>query len=178
MGQSASLYRVSSEVFSQLEISRNKQGSKISSFAKDYAIAQGSFMAIEFLLSKIEDPSAVELAGELFNPKQALCGDNFDDLTMEEQMDLFEKGGIIPYLTRETVHRINLLLDKFSESYLHEKYDPKELNASRIYPEIWHDDNSPDLAFNEQHIQDDMIPIKKIFKDAAKDEDYILVFVG
>jgi Domain of unknown function (DUF1877) len=177
MSQSATFYRVSQDTFRQLENSNNKQHFDISS-AKDYTTLQGSFMALEYILSKAQDLSAIELINELFDPKQSLDGPDLESLTLEKKMEFYENGGVIHYLDNATISKLSGLLDKFSELDIHSKYDSDELNNNRIYPEVWHNDNSPDQAYNERHILDDFVQLKKIIKQAADDIDYILVFVG
>ncbi len=177
MSQSATFYRVSQNTFRQLENSNNKKHFDIST-AKDYTTLQGSFMALEYILSKAQDPYAIELINELFNPTQSLGEPDLESLTLEEKMEFYENGGAIQYLDNVTISKLSGLLDKFSESDIHSKYDSNELNSNRIYPEVWHNDNSPDQAYNERHILDDFVPLKKIIKQAADDMDYILVFAG
>lgn len=177
MSQSATFYRVSQNTFRQLENSNNKQHFDISS-AKDHTTLQGSFMALEYILSKAQAPSAIELVNELFNPTQSLGEPDLENLTAEKKMEFYENGGAIHYLDTATISKLSGLLENFSESDIHSKYDSNELNSNRIYPEVWHNDNSPGQAYNERHILDDFIPLKKIIKQAADDLDYILVFVG
>jgi len=177
MSQSATFYRVSQNTFKQLEITDNKQPFDVSS-AKEYTTLQGSFMALEYILSKAQDASAIKLINELFNPRQSLGDPDLESLTLEEQMEFYENGGAIHYLNYANVSKLSGLFDKFSKADIHSKYDSKELNENRIYPEVWHNDNSPDQAYNERHILDDFEQLKKIIKRASDDCDYILVFVG
>ncbi len=165
MSQSATLYRISKETFRQLENSGNKQKFDISS-AKSYVIFQGSFMGLEFILSKGQDASTSDLINEIFNPKLFLGGQDVESLSPEELMELGENGGIIQYLDTSTISRINNLFDKVSEGDIQTKYDATELNNNGIYPEVWHNDNSPEQAYNERQILEDFVELKAIIKQA------------
>ena len=178
MSQSATLYRVSQDSFGQLERSNNKKAFNIPSISKSYTTFQGSFMALEFILSKGQEVSTIEIISEIFNPKQSMVEQGFEGMTPSEQMEFYADGGFIHYLDKSKVSNINHLLEKISESDIHELYDSKELNDNGIYPDVWHDNNSLDQAFNERQILEDTTELKNIFKLADKDKDYILVFIG
>jgi Domain of unknown function (DUF1877) len=85
---------------------------------------------------------------------------------------------LIPYLEPDKIIEINNLLDKFSEDKIREFYNSKELNQYGIYPQVWHNDNSENLAFNERNLTEDFSIMKSIFKEAENENDYILVFAG
>jgi hypothetical protein len=177
MSQSATLYRVSHDTFEQLEKSAHEKRFNISS-AKNYTTFQGSFMGLEFILSKGQDASATDLIKEIFNPKQSIGGQDFASLTPEEQFEYYENGMPISYLDTTIISKLSDLLDKISEQEIHLKYNANELNDNGIYPGIWHDDNSHDRAYNERQILEDYKELKNIIKQAAGENDYILVFVG
>ena len=177
MSQSATLYRVSQEMFEELSKSENKQKFNINS-VKSYSIFQGSFMGLEYILSKGQDNSTIELVSEIFNPKAILGRQNFEKLTPEEQFEFYKSGLLIPYLPASTITRLNDFLSEIPESDIRLKYDSSELNDNGIYPEVWQNDNSPDLAYTEQHIVKDFKEIKKIIKQANTECDYIFVFIG
>lgn len=177
MSQSATLYRISEDIFRQLDKPDNKQKFDINS-AKNYSIFQGSFLGLEYILSKGQDNSKIELINEIFNPKQSLGGEEFDKLTPEEQFEFYESGLFIPYLDTSTISKLNDFIGNVSQTDIHLKYDAKELNDNGIYPEVWHNDNSPDQAYNQRHILEDLEELKTIIKQANTEKDYILVFVG
>lgn len=177
MSQSATLYRISTDTFQQLVKSGNNPQFNIAS-AKDQATFQGSFMGLEFILSKGKGASTTELIREVFNPRLSIGGQDFGSLTPEEQFEFYESGGSISYLDTTSVSKLNVFLDKVSETDIQSKYNATELNDNRIYPEVWHNDNSPDQAFNQLHILNDLKELKEIFSQADKQGDYILVFVG
>lgn len=81
-------------------------------------------------------------------------------------------------MDKPVIANLDNLLDRISEEDIHLKYDPKELNDNGIYPEIWHIDNSPDKAYNERHILEDLQELKTIIKQANNENDYIFVFAG
>ena len=178
MSQSATLYRISRDTFKRFAKSDNKQQFDIVSISKSYSTFQGSFVGLEYILSKGQDISTTEFINQIFNPKQSLGGQDIESLTPEEQFELHESENFIPYLDTATISNINDLLNKVSKTEIHSKYDAEELNQNEIYPSIWHTDNSPDQIFNERQILEDLAELKTIFKQANDDEDYILVFIG
>jgi hypothetical protein len=178
MSQSATLYRISQDYFNQLEQSGNRKKFNIITIAKNYMIFHGSFMGLEYVLSKGKDAKIAELLRELFSPKQALGGQEFDRLSPLEQLSFYESGNYIPYLDTVTISRLNDFLDTISEADIHSNYSATELNEYGIYPEVWHNDNSPNQAYNKKHLLDDFTGLKTIIKQASQDKDNILVFVG
>ncbi|MDN3659533.1 DUF1877 family protein [Ferruginibacter paludis] len=142
MSQSATLYRVSQAIFRQLEQSIKEGPFDIDS-AKSYTIFQGSFMGLEFILSKGQDASTAKLVSEIFNPSQSFGGEEFKSLASEDRFDFYESGKLIPYLDIATISKLDEFLGKVSETGIDMNYDSKELNNNGIYPEVWHDDNAP-----------------------------------
>ena len=177
MSQSATLYRVSQNTFNQLLNPDNKQKFDINS-AKSHSVFQGSFMGLEYILSKGQDNSTIELVNEIFNPKQSVGGQNFKSLTPDEQFEFYESGLIIPYLDIPTISKLYDSLANISQADIGSKYDAKDLNDNGIYPEVWHNDNSPGQSYNEQHLLKDYEELKTIIKHADNEQDYILVFIG
>ncbi|MDJ1499639.1 DUF1877 family protein [Xanthocytophaga agilis] len=177
MSQSATLYRVSQDTFKQLDNPNNTQGFDIDS-AKSYSIFEGSFMALDYILSKGKDNSTTNLINEIFTPKQALGEEELENMTPEEQFEFYESGLYIPYLDIPIISKLSEFMNSISQANLSSDYDPKELNDNGIYPACWHTDNSSNLAFNEQHLLDDFEELKTIIKEAETEKDYILVFVG
>ena len=177
MSQSATLYRISQDTFEHLVKLDSKSQFDIAS-AKSHSTFQGSFMGLEYILSKGQDVSTTELVREIFNPKQLLGGQDFNDLTPEEQLAFYESERFIAYLDTTTISKLSAFLDKVSVNAIQSRYDAAELNDNGIYPEVWHNDNSPDQANNKRHILEDLKELKTIVNQAAKQGDYILVFVG
>ena len=177
MSQSATLYRISQDIFKELDKPDNKQKFDINS-AKSYSIFQGSFMALEYILSKGQDDSTTELVNEIFNPKNSLGGQELESLAPEEQFEFYESGLYIPYLDTSTISKLHDFIVNISQTDIQSKYDSKELNDDGIYPQVWHNDNSPDQAYNERHILEDFEELKSIITQANAERDYIFVFVG
>jgi hypothetical protein len=177
MSQSATLYRISQDTFKQLDKPDNKQKFDINS-AKSYSIFQGSFMALEYILSKGQSNSTTELVTEIFNPKHSLGERFFESLSPEEQLEFYESGLFIPYLNPSTISQLNDLIEKIPSLNISSKYNAKELNDNGIYPRVWHNDNSPDQAYNERQVLEDFEELKTLIKQASTEQDYIFVFVG
>jgi hypothetical protein len=177
MSQSATLYRISTDSFKMLDEPDNKQKFKINS-AKSYSIFQGSFMALEYILSKGQNNSTTQLVNEIFNPRQSLGRQTIETLTPEEQFEFYESGFFIPYLDISTISKLNVFLTNTSQRDISSKYDANELNDNGIYPEVWHNDNSPNLSYNQRHIMEDLEELKQIINKADIEQDYIFVFIG
>ena len=151
MSQTATLYRISSDTFEQLVESGNNREFDITS-VKDQATFQGSFMGLEFILSKGKDASTTQLIREVFNPRLILGGQDFTSLTPEEQFEFYESESVISYLDPTTISKLNTFLDKVTDDDIRTRFNSEELNENGIYPEVWHNDNSPDQAFNLRHM--------------------------
>lgn len=176
MSQSTTLFRISPDTFGQLLKSESPQFDIAS--AKSHAIFQGSFMGLEYILSKGQDASTIELVREIFNPRLSLGGQDLSSLTPEEQLEFYESEDSISYLDTTSISKLNAFLEKVSETDIQSKYDAQELNDNGIYPEVWHNDNSPDQAYNLRHILEDLEELKAIVNQADKQGDFIFVFVG
>lgn len=184
VSQSATLYRVSKEIFLQLETSEERGRFNIPAIAKSYSTFQGSFMGLEFVLSKGQNKKMADLIAEIFNPSKAMRmqgAQEMDQLKEEDILAMFESyesGENIYYLDSNTVSQINIFLKTQSAAQVIARYDSEELNENGIYPEVWTPGNSQDAAFNELDITEGLIELKKIFEAADLDQDSILVFVG
>lgn len=179
MSQSAVLYRISETSFKELKRSEQKCVFDIPSISKSNTVFEGSFMALEFILSKGQhDTETIKLIREIFNPTKHICDKELSNLSPEEYFELFESGEFISYLDLLTVSKISSILETYSKQDLQSRYDANELNKSGIYPQIWHNDNSQGYVYNLSHISDDFNELKIIFKQAAVAHDYILIFVG
>jgi hypothetical protein len=176
MGQSATLYRISKKEFDR--ISQLDQKEFDYSAVKSSAEFIKSFVGLEFVLAKGQDEISAELIRGIFNPIDALSPDGYENLTWEEKFDAFDAGQVIYYLSPKFISDLNAVLDKITEADIHAKYDSAELNANDVYPAIWHDDESPNLAFNRTNILEDLAGLKTIISQAVAEQDYIFVFVG
>jgi hypothetical protein len=178
VSQSATLYRISYDKFKELKESAYIDKTNFRAISKDYSTFIGSFMAIEFILSKGQDQKTISLIKEIFNPNQELANPDIEDLSPQDQSDFFESGAYFPFLDSSIISRLNDFLLNFSEADVNSKYNPNELNDAGIYPGVWHNDNAENLSFNKRQILKDITELKKQFSIADKEEDYILVLVG
>lgn len=172
----ATIYRISEDAFSQM-LKNPSAGFDIDA-AKNYVSFNGSAMALEFILSKEQTEEATSLISEIFYPEHTIGEQDIDNLTPQEQFDYLESGLHLPYLDKTTIAEISAILNRFSEEDIATRYNAEELNRNEIYPEIWHDDNSPDQAYNLRHIITDFANLKDIFHQAENEQDYLLVFNG
>jgi Domain of unknown function (DUF1877) len=175
MSQSATLYRVSQETLLQLDGSQERGQFDLTAMAKSYSTFQGSFMGLEFVLSKGQQKETADLIAEIFNPTKTLEAERSND---EDALALYETGEIIYYLDSNTVSRLHSFLNTLSVDQAIASYDSEELNANGIYPVQWKAGFSREDAFNERDIAEGVKQLKDIFEAADLENDSILVFVG
>lgn len=145
---------------------------------KGYYTFQGSFLGLEYVLCKGKDSETIDMILEIFNPQQQLIGKDFDNFSVDERFDFYMNSRFASYLDKLEVSRIHELLDSFSESDITAVYNAQELNDKNIYPEVWHNGNSSEQAFNQRHIVEDFNQLKLLLAQANKDKDYIFISVG
>jgi hypothetical protein len=120
--------------------------------------------------------------GEIFNPGQTSDIDlehiDLETLSPEEEQELFAWEDAVSFLPAEKIRSINAILGKLTKEEIALRYNPNELNAHDVYPGVWHNDNSPEQAFNLCHLQKDFEKLKELIGKAVKEKDYILRFIG
>ena len=179
MSQTASLYRISEEIFNEIEESEDRSEFIYHKIAKSDAHFDGSFVALEFILSKGRNDYCASLAWKIFNPTCLLSTNGFDDMSDEEKFEYVDTGNLVLYLDLVTISSIHKFIGSISESEIDSKYNSEELKIFKIYPQnAWHDDNSLNRIFNKRQVVEDFIALKKIFEEAFIERDYILVFIG
>ncbi len=177
MSQSATLYRISFDTFCILNKVPNAEAFNINS-TKGYHSFQGSFMGLEYILSKTQDISAIPLLKQIFNPSSVMGSDSFQHINSDEHLESYEGVEPISYLDPVIIAKLDSILDSISDNTIDYNYNAEELNQKNIYPAIWHNDDSPDQVFNKRQILEDARLLKSLIKEAHKEKDYILVFVG
>ncbi|MFT3681333.1 MAG: DUF1877 family protein [Ferruginibacter sp.] len=177
MSQSATLYRISKDNFEKLKESEPNSYFDIGS-VKSYVTFPGSFMGLEFILSKGRDKSTIALVNAIFNSRNILGQEKYDSLPPEQKFEFYESGQLIPYINLETISKLDKLLNTVTENEIHLNYNAKELNENGIYPGVWHNDNTKDKAYNERDIMEGVADLKTIIGQAARENDFILVFIG
>jgi hypothetical protein len=146
--------------------------------AKDSVLLQGSFMALEFILSKAQNPGIRKLVSEIFNPTTSIPNREMNELTAGEEFDSYENGESIQYLAPNIISLIVDHLQRYSEPEIKVLYNAKELNDEGIYPWCWQPGESHDDPFNEKVVVQDFVELKAAFLRAKEDNDTLLVFVG
>jgi hypothetical protein len=177
MGQAATLYRISQDQFDRLK--KEPTSFKIE-MTVDHKTFEQNFEGLMFLLNKVSLNSHRNLVQELFYPSESLGNsvnfeqDDFDRLGDQS----FLENESVSYLSNEKIQVIKLFLAGIDEHQLLRTYDAKELNDNGIYPCVWHNDESPDQAFNRRHIQEGFQNLKQLFEEAVENKSLILAFVG
>ena len=179
MSQAATLYRISNNEFIELEKLDNKNHFDFNAHSKDATTFEGSFMALEYVLSKGQENMVLELIRQIFTPIKSFGGFDFSGAITDEEIDFILKNSdtLIPYLDTNTISKLNGILDKVSETDINLRYSSKELNENGIYPRVWHDDDSKGFVYNKRQILEDLVKLKSIFSRASKENDYILVLI-
>jgi hypothetical protein len=181
MGQAATLCRISSEKFIELQKMDNKVHFNPFPNSKPSPTFEGSFMALEFILSKGRQSFEVELIAEIFNPKSMFGGySGLLNCETDDEIEAFlmsDDNYCIPYIDKNKIDQINQVLNGINEIDIYNNYDSQELNENGIYPRVWHDDNSENLAFNRRQILTDFAELKTVFQEAHREKDYILVYI-
>ena len=178
MGQSAYIYRVSKENFELLRKSTRRQDLRLSELAIEHWEFQGSFMGIEFILAKNQSEENKRILYDIFYPSNALGSEELENMEDDEKYSFYESGNYIPYLDSLRIEEINKIIQNVTAEDLTKMYSSKELNDNGIYPDCWHDDNSENQVFNLRQIIEDITEIKKIFKAATENQNYLLSFVS
>ena len=178
MSQSATLYRITLEHFRMIE-KMDAKYVKPSELTDAYVTFLGSFMGLEFLLSKGLDKDSQELIAEIFNPVHYIGPTDTNIFGMEnDEEEFWEQADSAGYLSIKKVKRINALLSSINESKVAEHYNADELNENMIYPLCWHNDDAADKAFNKRQIMEDFHTLQKFFQASAENENYVLSYVG
>jgi hypothetical protein len=178
MSQSASLYEIFEDTFKKIFESKYNSDFDCASLAKSSSTFQGTFMALEFILSKEKNEESKVLISEIFNPSQKFWEDDFKKMTEEEQLEFYANGGFTFFLNENTVSKLAALIDEISELEVRNKYSSKELNENDIYPYVWSEGNSLSEAYNENHLVSDFINLKEFLIRASRNKSYVIVFVG
>ena len=179
MSQSATLYRITAERFRMIE-KMEARHIKPSELAESYVTFMGSFMGLEATVSKALPDADRELIGEIFNPMHYIGPNdtNIFNLDSDEEEQFWEMESAAGYLAPNKVKKVAALLSNISESGVAENYNADELNADGIYPSCWHNDDASDKALNKRQILEDFRMLNDFFQTAAKEDNYVLSYVG
>jgi hypothetical protein len=139
-------------------------------------LEQNAF-GIEFILKKILDSKQHGIVENLFHPEDYL-GEKPDYENMDFDQVVFNEfdDNSIGFLAPSQILEMDNLLRIITSNGLEKSYDSSELNASGVYPEIWHDNESNDQAFNKRHIAEGIGQLKSILERAKRNGNYIFVF--
>lgn len=176
MSRSVTLYQVSQNSFKQLEMSKGMIPFD-TVYAKSY-ITLDQASGLEYILSKGKSDHETELIRAIFCPGTIIGLKEFEALTIDDRFEFLHTKEIISYINLDTIAEINSLINNVSKEEIGLNYNSDELNAKEIYSINWHNDNSPNLTYNERHILEGFSKLQLIFKEATVDGDYIIVDYG
>jgi len=82
------------------------------------------------------------------------------------------------YLPPYKIAALNSFFRNLDHAEINLLYDANELNSKNIYPSLWTSGEDYQQAYNLFHLKSDIESLKNIFKNADKENDYLLVFAG
>lgn len=177
MSQSATIYRVSEQVFTQLEQSEESHFDQAA--ATDHVLFHGTFAALEYLLAKHQDAPATRLVHAIFNPQTMLGSEVMEsNVSYDGQIEFFEVPLLYPYHAPAAVALLHAFLENVSAADIEARYDADELNRNKVYPEMWQKEMVPGKAYNKAQLVHDLAQLKKIIREANEAKDYLFVFIG
>lgn len=177
MSQSATLYEISKKEFQKLE---NDPSCFRFDIAEQYETFEQNFDGLLFVLTKCVTEDKKEMINLIFYPSNFLGESiDFDSIDFDSLDNLSILGNeTISFLTSEQVGELKNILSQIDKTEFLKNYIPQELNENGVYPEIWHEDESSEQAFNKRHLEEGFDALCKLFNQAGKNENYILSFVG
>ncbi len=176
MGQSSTFYEIKKTDFDKIKDKPSLF--KISETESLETLEQNAF-GIEFILKKILDSKHHGTVEQIFCPKDFLGEKpdyeniDFNQVVLDELAD-----NSIGYIAPDKIAEIDNLLQTLTVNGLEKNYNSSELNSNGIYPEVWHDDESNNQAFNKRHIVEGIEQLKAIFGRAKRNRNYLFVFPG
>lgn len=178
MGQSVTLYQVTKDEY--LTIADNPDDANLFELAKSSRTFDQSFEGLRFVLSKNRDAETTNLVQEIFYPVCFLGEDiDYSTLDFEQVPDDFNfDQTVFNYHDLPKVKLINQFLNTVSTTDFSNAFNPDELNANDIYPNIWNTNEGEEYAFNEAHLLQEFINLKNTFSEAAQGDDYIFCAIG
>lgn len=179
MGQSATLYRISSTDFSKVEDNPDDFG--LFKINKSYETFEKTFEGLRFVLLKGQGEKATELVEQIFYPK-SFAGEQIDYSKLDfdnlpDDIDLLKEP--VYYNEPTVVKEISTLLDNIRVDHFQKSFDPHELNEQGIYPSgAWNTRTEPNYAFNVRDMTNEFLRLREFYKLANEDGDYVLSYVG
>jgi len=174
MSQSATLYPITP---SEFELLKHEAGlDQLQDVSTRAEIFEQNFEGLQFLLAKFFKGNDLTVINEIFSPSEFL-GEEIDYTAIEFEDDFDEVEEPLFYVSPEKVKAINALLVTVDDDKFLSLYNADELNANEVYPEIWHNDESDDQAFNKRHLAEGLRYLKQLFNEAAANGNYIFSFI-
>lgn len=182
MSFSSTLYRISEALFRKIEIGMVKPRDLVNE-SKDFVTTQDSSDAIQFILKKRPLKTMNDLISEIFFPREnvgSVSDEEFEKLVASSNYEEIDRitASTFYFLSPNKVTALNSFLESLDSLEIRRLYDADELNAKGVYPGLWSADEDHDKAYNLFHVQNDLESLKRLFKNASIEKDYILTFNG
>lgn len=173
MTKTLSYFRIPKQNFSK--IVNNDEDLDLAEDSKDYINLEDTFMGLLYILQKTSPKK--KIINKLFTPQNMIEEKNsfeeseFISIDEEEQLEKLKDFVPIPYFSLKEIEDINNTLNEINFSQVLKSYNANEMNELKIYPSTWQDDN-------KIHLENDFIKVKKLFLEAHKQQDYIVMLLG
>lgn len=171
MSQSATLYRIASTDFSKID--NDPENFELFKVQKGHETFQGTHEGLRFVLSKNEGVKPTGVVNSIFGPA-AFVGEE----PYAADPEIYIDDEPVYYHHPDKVKEIAAFLNAVSIEKLRAAFNPAELNDNGIYPWQWSAELLERHSFNLPHLTEDFSRLKELFAAAAKEEEYVLSFVG
>lgn len=174
MSQSASLYPITPSEFELLKQEADLDQLQDISFRAE--VFEQNFEGLQYLLTKFFKGDDLNVINLIFSPTEFL-GEEIDYTAIEFDEDFDEVEQPLFYVSPANVAAVNTLLQTVNDDEFADIYNADELNENEVYPEVWHNDESDDQAFNKRHLSEGLRYLKQLFNDAAANGNYVFSFI-
>ena len=176
MSQSVNLYQISRIQFEQFSTNKESYNFKFSN--DNSSVFDQNFEGLNFLISTYYKGHLPEALEKLFSP-QEFVGEEIDYSEIDfDNLDDLPETNAIYFLSPQSIAEVDIVLNKVDNLILLNFYNADNFNANDIYPNIWHNDESEDQAFNRRHLEEGLKLLRKTISSASENDNYILYFTG
>lgn len=177
MGVSVTYYQISTSDFNEIEEAILKNNPvDLEQYSIDELYVGKSFQGLQYVLAK----GLGDELSNIFNGYETICSvdftsEKFLNLPMEEQEQIFFNTQQEAIITSGKVKELVGLVEEVTQADINKWYDSEELNRNKVYPEVWHDDNSKNLAYNSTDLQESFHRWKQFINQVNKSDSFIII---
>jgi len=177
MGMSLIYNQISKEAFTTIQQKTlDNEFVEVSKYSKDCFYIEKSFEGLQFVFVK----GLGEEVRKAFRGSRTICpvdftAKKFRDLDVDEQFEIYYKTPQISFFSPDDIIKLALLFSKIEGDFIDKFYNSNELNDNRVYPEIWHDDNSENQVYNARDLSQNSEGMITFFSKVQSDGDYVIL---